>query len=581
MFRKTIAASLAAAMLVSASVYAADGVLKAEIDKDTVNVTVDCGAKYAGKMITVEVFEPESGFDALSSDDGKTYTNQNNETVTNAISIVLQETADENGKISFTYKPKGPRGRYYYRIGGNGVYTKFTGYFEFMTENDAENIAENLKAEPTLENIRKIFKKTESENVYTDYQILELDKEPFYEDFDKADDDTKEEIYNIILGSAANLASASDLRTAFTKAVHSVLMEKDEGDTLLALIDKAKDYTGFASTDEYKKIMQVSGRYTDKTKEDFAKRVAALSLKNLGPEEICAKLREAMLASALSNAESYGMLDELIRDFDDEISANGGETDKYISHDTPLNVAKEVRKKQPFDTVKAFADELNTVLGKKTDKTHTSTTSTKTGSSYTVPSTSQTDVTTSDITAGVAGKTLFEDLADAEWAEEAIAYLYDKNVINGKSENIFAPNDFVTREEFVKMLVLALNIEAAEDSDIDFPDVDAGEWYAPYIKTASAKGIVNGMGDRFGIGFNITREDMAVMCKRAADTVGLELAAQRSEPNFEDEISDYAREAVKSLYKAGVINGTGNNLFSASANATRAEAAKMIYGIIK
>ena len=52
---------------------------------------------------------------------------------------------------------------------------------------------------------------------------------------------------------------------------------------------------------------------------------------------------------------------------------------------------------------------------------------------------------------------------------------------------------------------------------------------------------------------------------------------------FDDDadISEYARTAVYVMKETGIVNGTGDNLFSPRANATRAMAAKIIYGLVK
>ena len=46
-------------------------------------------------------------------------------------------------------------------------------------------------------------------------------------------------------------------------------------------------------------------------------------------------------------------------------------------------------------------------------------------------------------------------------------------------------------------------------------------------------------------------------------------------------ISEYAKDAVSCLSELGIINGTGDNLFSPLDTATRAEAAKMAFGILE
>ena len=47
-----------------------------------------------------------------------------------------------------------------------------------------------------------------------------------------------------------------------------------------------------------------------------------------------------------------------------------------------------------------------------------------------------------------------------------------------------------------------------------------------------------------------------------------------------DDISSYALTAVKYFSSKEIINGIGNNLFAPKKNATRAEAAKLIYGAV-
>ena len=49
----------------------------------------------------------------------------------------------------------------------------------------------------------------------------------------------------------------------------------------------------------------------------------------------------------------------------------------------------------------------------------------------------------------------------------------------------------------------------------------------------------------------------------------------------DEQISDYAKEAVYALAGAGIINGVGDNHFQPQGNATRAQSAKVIFGAMK
>ena len=108
-----------------------------------------------------------------------------------------------------------------------------------------------------------------------------------------------------------------------------------------------------------------------------------------------------------------------------------------------------------------------------------------------------------------------------------------------------------------------------------FSDVAGGAWYAPYVNAAYQAGIIKGVSEKeFGIGKEITREDMAVIIARLKNYAGTEVQG-----TFADEagIADYAKDAVYSLYNAGKIAGVGNNMFGPKQIVNRAQAAKIIY----
>lgn len=179
-------------------------------------------------------------------------------------------------------------------------------------------------------------------------------------------------------------------------------------------------------------------------------------------------------------------------------------------------------------------------------------------------------------------KNIFDDIDDVGWAVEAIIELAQKGIILGKGDRLFYPNDNITREEFVKIIVKTF-FENAAVSDKSFDDVSDGEWYAEFVKKACGEGIINGIGENiFGTGMNITREDMAVIAYRTALKSGKLKESERVSGFIfadDEQISDYAKTAVYALYDAGIINGVSEDEFAAKDALTRAQAAKIIYGI--
>ena len=173
----------------------------------------------------------------------------------------------------------------------------------------------------------------------------------------------------------------------------------------------------------------------------------------------------------------------------------------------------------------------------------------------------------------------FSDISNVKWAKEAIEYLAARGVISGPGDGTFRPNDNVTRAEFIKMLMMALELED-EEAVCTFSDVNEGAWYYKPIATAQKLGIVKGKGDgTFGVNDEILRQDMTVMTYRTEQLLDIDLDDDVNVEPFTDEaeISSYAKEAVTAMQRAGIINGIGDGSFAPKNSVTRAEAAVIIY----
>ena len=128
------------------------------------------------------------------------------------------------------------------------------------------------------------------------------------------------------------------------------------------------------------------------------------------------------------------------------------------------------------------------------------------------------------------------------------------------------------------MLVRALGIETIEGGS-KFTDVSEDDWFAPFVNAAFKNNITDGMSvDKFGIGFNISRQDMCVMIYNA---VSGQLETKDASESFSDDssIASYAKTSVYTLKENGIVNGRGENSFVPQGTATRAEAIKIIYSV--
>ena len=159
----------------------------------------------------------------------------------------------------------------------------------------------------------------------------------------------------------------------------------------------------------------------------------------------------------------------------------------------------------------------------------------------------------------------FSDIAEVEWATEAIEALTAKGIINGVGDRKFDPQGTVTREQFVKMLCVALGL--TEEAEITFADVAGDDWSAPYIKKAVKAGLISGVDENtFGYGVGISRQDIAVILHRTIkDTTGT---------------AQFAKDAVGALSGLKILNGFEDGSFKPNASCTRAQAAVIIYNYL-
>ena len=169
----------------------------------------------------------------------------------------------------------------------------------------------------------------------------------------------------------------------------------------------------------------------------------------------------------------------------------------------------------------------------------------------------------------------FKDVPETHWAYDAINTLKELGIVNGDETGNFNPSSPVTREQFVKMLVEASDIELS-DKNSEFKDVDSAMWYAPYIQTGVEAGLINGFSPtEFGVGSDIKRCDMAVMLYRIIMNPEEDVMINGTFFADDEIIPIYAKLAVYAVRDAGIIEGY-NNMFNPNESLTRAEAATVL-----
>lgn len=172
----------------------------------------------------------------------------------------------------------------------------------------------------------------------------------------------------------------------------------------------------------------------------------------------------------------------------------------------------------------------------------------------------------------------FADTAK-HWAKDNIDFVASRNLISGTTATAFAPNTAITRADFLMALGRLSCADVSIYKTSSFTDVKATDTAMPYIEWAVKSKIVSGYGNgKFGPKDSITREQMAVMMVNYAKVAGYKLPASVAAVTFSDsaKISAYARDAVKAIQQAGIMQGKGSNTLAPQGKATRAEASTIL-----
>lgn len=173
----------------------------------------------------------------------------------------------------------------------------------------------------------------------------------------------------------------------------------------------------------------------------------------------------------------------------------------------------------------------------------------------------------------------------SHWAKKEIEILTSRHIIHGNGHGAFEPDRLITRAEFAKLLVMMVKAGYNPDQQLlyaqntVFTDVDENAWYRDYVREAARYGLIQGNQGRFRPEDAVSRQEMAVMTVRALQRLGYDLGDIPPLTPYSDQndIADWALDAVSRLYAGGLMKGTGDNAFSPHENASRSQAAMVLY----
>jgi hypothetical protein len=171
---------------------------------------------------------------------------------------------------------------------------------------------------------------------------------------------------------------------------------------------------------------------------------------------------------------------------------------------------------------------------------------------------------------------VFSDIASGSWYSGPVTDLISRGVIKGFGDGTFKPTRSITREEFAKIICLAMNWTLVNPDKPSFSDVAKDRWSYTYIEIVKAHGVISGYPNgTFAPAKNVNRAELAVILVKAK---GLPLDAGKS--GFADvDSNSWANKYILTAQNEGIVKGTGN-LYNPNNPSSRAEAATMVYRII-
>jgi hypothetical protein len=177
----------------------------------------------------------------------------------------------------------------------------------------------------------------------------------------------------------------------------------------------------------------------------------------------------------------------------------------------------------------------------------------------------------------------FADVSTADWYYAPVTFCAARGITAGTTATTFSPNATVTRGQFIVMLLRAYGIEPDSNPSSNFADA-GNTYYTNYLAKAKDLGISAGVGNNlFAPDQQITRQEMFTLLYRALNVLDELPAATSSKTlsSFSDaaSVSDYAKDAMTALVQGGVIAGSDGKL-NPQGQSSRAQMVQVLYNLL-
>lgn len=145
--------------------------------------------------------------------------------------------------------------------------------------------------------------------------------------------------------------------------------------------------------------------------------------------------------------------------------------------------------------------------------------------------------------------------------------------IQGKAENIFAPDDYITRAEVAAIIDRIIADKRTAQYSGVFSDVKENEWYFNAVVSLNEKGIISGYETgEFKPGAYITRAELATILSKFIYNADSDNGLKYSDVNGDE----WYYASISAMINKGYINGYEDNTIRPNQPVTRAETVAII-----
>lgn len=168
-------------------------------------------------------------------------------------------------------------------------------------------------------------------------------------------------------------------------------------------------------------------------------------------------------------------------------------------------------------------------------------------------------------------RTSFNDVPSTAWYYNDVTTLAKANIVNGRNDGLFHPNDAVNYGEGLKLILLAAGYPLQQE-------LSGSNWAQNYLNLAISNGLLPGTAASYSLSAPMNRTTIATVAAKA-----LKLSPVTNEASPYADAVD-AEGYVLALTKAGIVQGdasSGKQLWNGSDNLTRAQISRIVYNVYK